>query len=299
MQLIDELAVAFAWMFSLGVAVAPERLAAYRKMAEKWNDFNGGRGKLGARELAPIVATFGYEVNAFIAIAHAFGGTARAELGGLITELGLAAGGPVRIDAARSRDARPARDALFRALTAAYVRQATGMVAFGIAGSTGFALGRHRLHVVCARSQRDDGSADVKAACAELLTVFDGRQMPRSRGLVALDVSALITPPGQAPPTQQRTEMVAAADRRLAQFIDAQMDTLQDGLQGMDRRIIGLMLLSSSMAVAADDGAFVHLGRWVLVWREHISFSDFEVLDQLRGLLQGGAAPTSQDGEST
>ena len=54
-QLIDELALAFAWMRSLGVAVDVGRLAAYRKMVEKWDDVVGGRGKLGMRELAPVI----------------------------------------------------------------------------------------------------------------------------------------------------------------------------------------------------------------------------------------------------
>ena len=287
-QLRDDLDAAFAWMRKLGVEIAPDRLGAYRKMAEKRDDFIGGRGTLGLRELAPIAATFGYEADAFIAIHRAFGGRARNELAALIIQLNLAAGGAARIDDARSLGARPARDALFRALTAAYLRQAIGNVTFGGAASVGFALGPHHIHVASGRVQPGgDMAANVTPACAQLLLAFDGRPGPRNRGVVALDASALITPPGQVPPAQERAAMNGVADQVLANFIDAQMDALQDALHGMDRRIVGVMLLSSSVVVAADDGAFVQVGRWVLVWREHISLGDFKLIDRLRGLLRG------------
>jgi hypothetical protein len=287
-QLIDDLDLALAWMRSIGVAVDAGRLAAYRKMAEKWDDVVGGRGKLGVRELAPVIATFAYDVMAFTEVHHAFRAIPRDALGDLVVQLSLAAGGPVRIDDARSQGLRPARDALFRARTAAYLQQATGAVSFGAAGSTGLALGRHHLHVVPYRLQPGgDIAAGVAATCAHLLSALDARPGPRSRGLMALDASALITPPGQAPLTLARSMMHGAADLRLSRFIDEQMDAVQNGLHGLDRRIIGLMLMSSSVALADDDGAFVPVNRWVLVWREHINISDFDLLDRLRGLLRG------------
>ncbi|MEW7848296.1 hypothetical protein AB2N08_06300 [Massilia aurea] len=287
-QLIDELGTALAWMQSLGVEVEAGRLAAYRKMAEKWDAAVGGRGKLGVRELAPMIATFAYDVMAFIEIHRAFRAVAQNALGGLIAQLSLAAGGPVRIDDARCTGPRPARDALFRARTAAYLQQATGAASFGSAGNTGFAMGRHYLHVVPHRLQpSNDIATGVTATCVRLLSALDGRPGPRSRGLVALDASALITPAGQAPPTLARSAMVGAADHRLARFIDEQMDVVQNSLRGLDRRIIGLMLMSSSVAVADDDSAFVPVDRWVLVWRENINITDFDLLDRLRGLLRG------------
>lgn len=287
-QLIDDLDLALAWMRSLGVAVDAGRLAAYRKMVEKWDDVVGGRGKLGVRELAPVIATFAYDVMAFTEVHRAFGAVPRAALGGLVVQLSLAAGGPVRIDDGRSPGLRPARDALFRARTAAYLQQATGAVSFGAAGNAGLALGRHHLHVMPNRLQSGgDIAAGVAATCAHLLTALDGRPGPRSRGLMALDASALISPPGQVPPMLARSVMHGAADIRLSRFIDEQMDAVQNGLHGLDRRIIGLMLMSSSVALADDDGAFVPVNRWVLVWREHINLSDFDLLDRLRGLLRG------------
>jgi len=290
-QLIDDLDAAIAWMRSLGVKVDAGRLAAYRKMAEKWDDVVGGRGKLGVRELAPIIATFAYDVMAFTEIHRAFRAVAQNAPGDLIAQLSLAARGPVRIDDARCTGPRPARDALFRARTAAYLQQATGAALFGSAGSagnTGFALGRHYLHVVPDRLQpAEDIAAGITATCVRMLTALDSRPGPRNRGLVALDASALITPAGQVPPMLARSVMVDAADHRLARFIDEQMDVVQNSLRRLDRRIIGLMLMSSSVAVADDDRAFVPVDRWVLVWRENINISDFDLLDRLRGLLRG------------
>lgn len=291
-QMIEDLETALTWMASLGVVIHPGRQPAYRKMAEKWEDFADGRGKLGLRELHPIVATFAYEVPAFVLIHRAFGGAAAAQLGGLVALLSEAASGAIRIDDVRGAGFHPARDAMFRMLAAAYVQKVAldGKVALGLDATTSFGYGRHHLFVESRRLGLEAGiAAGLGGACRQLVQAFDGRQGAKNRGLIALDASAVIRRPGDALPTEARATMDATADNLLAQFADDNMPTIQGSLRGMDRRIIGAMILLSTVAVAADDGAFVHVGRWALVWRDHINFSDYDLLGRMRDQMRVGA----------
>jgi len=68
-------------------------------------------------------------------------------------------------------------------------------------------------------------------------------------------------PSGQVPPTLTQSVMVGAADLRLSRFIDEQMDAVQKGLHGLDRRIIGFMLMSSSVALTEDVSAIAPANR--------------------------------------
>lgn len=288
-QLMNDLDSAIAWMRSLGIEIDPGRHAAYLKMAEKWEDFVGGRGKLGLRELHPIMATFAYEVPALIQIHRSFGTSPRSELDGLAVQLNQATTGPIRIVDATGAVPHPARDALFHARAAAYVQQvaAQGRVPMSADGSATFAHGRYQFYVAAERLRPDTGITDsIETACARLVAALDGRQRARSRGLVAIDASALIKRPGAALPTEAPATMDTTADYLLANFIDAQMDAIQASLRSMDRRIIGVLALLSTVAVADDDQRIVHIGRWVLVWRDHINFTDYEVLDRLRDQMR-------------
>jgi len=288
-QLINDLDAAITWIRSLGVEIEPGRHAAYLKMAEKWEDFVCGRGKLGVRELQPIMATFAYEVPALIQIHRSFGACPHAELAGLAVQLSKALREPIRIMDGRATAPYPARDALFNARTAAYVQQVAtgGLVPLAADGCATFGHGRHQFFVASERLRPETGIGDsIKAGCARVVTALDSRQRPKSRGLVALDASALVLRPGLALPTQARATMDATVDNLLAEFIDAQMEAVQAILRGMDRRIIGVLTLLSTAAVADDDQSVVHVGRWVLVWRDHINFTDYEVLERLRDQMR-------------
>lgn len=288
-QLLNDLDDAITWIRSLGVEIDPGRYAAYLKMVEKWDDFAGGRSKLGLRELHPIMATFAYEVPALIQIHRSFGAAPREELAGLTAQLNEATRGPIRITDASAAAPHPTRDALFHARTAAYVQQvaAGGQVAMAADGSAIFAHGRYQFYVAAERLRPDAGIWDrISTACTRLVTALDSRPRPKSRGLVALDASALIKRPGLALPTESTATMDATADHLLAEFIDAQMEAVQASLRAMDRRIIGVLAFLSTAAVADDDQRIVHVGRWVLVWRDHINFTDYEVLERLRDLMR-------------
>lgn len=288
-QLLIDLDGAITWMKSLGVEIDPGRHTAYLKMAEKWDDFVEGRGKLGLRELHPIMATFAYEVPALIQIHRSFRASPPEELAGLVVQLRDATRGPIRITDAGTAGPYPARDALFHARTAAYVQQVAtgGRVAVDADGSATFAHGRYQFYVAAERLRPDTGLWDrISTACARLVTALDDRPRPKSRGLVALDASALIKRPGLALPTEAPATMDATADYLLADFIDAQMEAVQASLRAMDRRIIGVLAFLSTAAVAEDDQRIVHVGRWVLVWRDHINFTDYELLDRLRDQMR-------------
>lgn len=291
-QQLDDLEDALAWMVSIGVEVDPGRMAAYRKIVEKWEDAVDGRGKLGVRELHPVIATYGYEVAALLAVHHVFGDLPPAALAGLVTQLSDATRGPIRIEGARIPGPDPARAALFRAVSAAYVQQMAtdGKVMLDDAGNIGLRHGRHHVSVVAGRPDAQGGiEAGLQDTSAQLVRVLDGRRGARQRGLITLDASTLIKPAAPLLQAGSQQEMATVADGLLAHFVNERMERLQACLRPMDQRIIGLMTLFSTVAMADDGRDFFHVGRWVLVWRDQLGFADSELLGQMRGALRGEA----------
>lgn len=288
-QMID-LERAFAWMVSLGVQVEPSRLEAYRKIAHTWEGAADGRGRLGLRELYPMVTALTYEVSAFITIHEAFGGLPRAGLDGLVVLLDAATRGPIRVDGSRGAVSDPAREALFEALSGAYFRQVASdnKVALDAAGGIGLVHGRHHLGVAtCRPGAQGTLETGLATAGARLVRALDDGQGARRRGLIALDASALLAPQAQLPQAGAHVAAEQAADALLADYVDRQMDRIQACLQPMDRRIIGIMVLFATAALADDGLAFFHVGRWSLVWRAQVSFSDADLLGRLRDDLRG------------
>jgi len=291
-QQMVELDSAINWMASLGVDVDPARQAGYRKIVQTWRDAAQGRSKLGVRELAPMIATWAYEVAAFVAVHRAFGAAPRASLTGLAERLGRAMRGPIRIDGARSAAPDPARDALFEALTAACLQQVAsqGKVVHGAGGVMDLVHGRHQVGVRCERLVAHGGIAtSLAAAGTRLAPALDAGQGARRRGLVALDASALLKPADRLPQAGTAVDMERAADQQLTDFVDAQMAAIQAGLQALDRRIIGSLVLFSTVALTQDGRDVFQVGRWALVWRDQISFGDADLLGRMRDGLRGGA----------
>ena len=291
-QQMVELDTAIAWMASLGIDIDPARQAGYRKIVQTWNDAAQGRSKLGVRALAPMIATWAYEVAAFVAVHRAFGNAPPATLAGLAARLAQAMRGPIRIDGARSTAPDPARDALFDTLSAACLQQvaADGSVVLGAGGVMELMHGRHHIGVACERLDAQAGIVHgLGKAGARLVPALDMRQGARRRGLIALDASALLKPADRLPRAGAPADMERVADQQLADFVDAQMAAIQSGLHALDRRIIGTLALFSTVALTEDGRDFFQVGRWALVWRDHISFGDADLLGRMRDGLRGGA----------
>lgn len=286
-QPVGDLDRAFAWMASVGVEIDPERLAAYRRIAQKWDECLAGRGKLGARALQPIVATLVDDAAAYATVHRAFGRWPTSQLGSMVERLSDAARGPIRIDDARNAGRHPARDALFEAFTTAVLLEAEAGpgAAPGAPSRMAITHGRHRVHVECHRfGTGDDIGAGISDACARLVQVFDAQPGARKRGLVAMDASRLI-----APPAPGQAEEPACMDALLAAFIERHVEPIQRSLMPVDRRIIGVMAYASTLVPTRDERDFVHLARWVVIPRHLVNISEFDLLDRLSELLDTDA----------
>lgn len=286
-QLLADLEIALDWMVALGVAVDADRLRAYRTIAHKWDEFAAGRGKLGIPELAPILATFGYEVPALIAVYRAFHALPREALANLIPQLSQAVGRPIRIDNDRNLASDPARDILFKLLTGAYVHriESESRTSPGPGPHSSFIHARRHIYVECKRLGEVGGiGAGLNEAAGYLVDTFNMRPGTGKRGLIALDASKFTKPSGHVLQAAQEGHIEAAADGLLLTFIDIHGRAIQDALRAMDRRIIGVMVFSSTVGIVDAGQSFINLGRWSMLQRQHINISDLEFLGQFAQL---------------
>lgn len=287
-KLIEDLTASIRWIISLGVNVGSGRLATYLRIAENWDEFVNGKSKLSISELYPGVATFAYEVPAFIAIYHAFNNVPQEQLKNLIRQLKKAVAGPIRIEDETTNSPNPARDFLFEAFTAAYFHKVNSGCEsiLNSPSDTGFTHSRYRYYIECKRLSSEKGiDENFKKAFSQVVDAINSRVSVRQRGLVALDASKLIRPPNQILQTVRGSQMEGAADYLLSSFINRNMRDFQRRLRGMDRRVIGLMVYSSIVAVADEEQIFVNVGRWAIVRRRHINLHDYQFLEKFPTLM--------------
>jgi hypothetical protein len=283
-QLVAELEATVSWLAEIGVEIGSGRVTQYRKVAHEWASFINGDKKKTVDELYPRVAVFAYEVPALLNIHRSFKGTPRGQLKDIAEKLRKAVQGPWSIDDESITVPNHARNFLFEAITAAHVHSpATGSLAILDSPSdTGFVKAPVHAYVECKRLLSANGiEANLKKACKQLVVSFERRPRTMNRGLIAVDVSKIIRPPGHLLDTKTNDEIGKASSSLLVEFIDEHMNELQERLRSSDRRIVGLMVYFSTVAVARMDQLFVNVAKWSVVRRRGITPADDRFLSEL------------------
>lgn len=287
-QLIDELDSAVLWLAGLGVDIGSGRLAVYRKIANEWGALVSGDQKSNVQTLYPRVSTFAYEVPAFLNIYNTFKSVPKDSLASLVKQLSKAVNGSWRIEDETTTGPNPARDFLFEALTAAHVHKPKSncFAILNAPSDTGFVNERIHTYIECKRLSSTNGiESNLKKACQQLVKAFDHRPRTRNRGLIAIDVSKIIRPPHTILETRTNQEIDAAAGRILSRIVDEYLEEFQHRLHPTDRRIIGLMIYFTSVAVANEDQLFINVSKWTVVRRRNAGPSDLRFLERLPSLL--------------
>jgi hypothetical protein len=287
-KLIVDLDAAVQWMADLGVEIGSGRIATYRKIAAEWDALLNGSTKQSVEQLYPRVSTYAYEVPAFLNIYKAFKMVPSKELSLIASQLRKAVNGPWRIEDETNTSPNPARDFLFESLTAAHVHkpQAGCSAILDAPSDTGFVNDRIHVYIECKRlSSANSIDANLKKASQQLVKAFEHRPRTRNRGLIALDASKIIRPPNHILETRTNEDIGAASRRILSGFVDDNMEEIQRRLYPIDRRIIGLMVYFTSVAVAREDQLFVNVSWWTIVRRRNLNPSDFGFLGRLPSLL--------------
>lgn len=272
------------WMRSLGVNVDQGRLTNYRTAAQQWVsmlDENREDRQRGIEHL-PAITSAVYEVPQFLEIHAAFRGERIAHLGGIGAKLKKAIEGPVHLQSETEKSNGP-RNFLFEAVTAARVHRPNNgsFTILNAPTDTGFILHKSSIWVECKRlTSEAQLKANVNKACRQLKRTIDKHPKINQRGLVALDVSKLITmpPPQYVFESPTESEIGPRSEAIIDQYIRDNSHVWEHEYTDQDSRIIGTLLRLSLIAVSKDVGKYVFVHQWGINPRRGIDIDDQKLL---------------------
>jgi hypothetical protein len=274
------------WMRLLNVDIAQGRLTNYRRAAKHWVELVAGDlNEAGRLDLCREVTSAAFEVSAFFDIYSAFKDEKISNLGGIAAKLKKAVAGPVDLDTETSAS-NAARNFLFEAITAAKIHNpAMGVkTIFNAESDTGFELGTKRVWVECKRlSSAGQVQSNVSKACKQLKRTLDKHPQTGQRGVVALDISKLVTlpPPGHILELQQEADIGPRTEAMLDKYIKENSQEWQQKYLSQDSRIIGTLFRLSLIATSVDKEAYISVSQWGINPRRGIQIDDERLFHEM------------------
>lgn len=283
LEFLQKLEEAFKWMRSLGVNVDQGRLKDYRTAARQWVSLSDvDLDTQRELELLPAITSAVYEVNQFLEVHSAFRGERLANLGGIGKKLKKAVEGPVHLQSETEKSNGP-RNFLFEAVTAARTHRPEkgSHTILNAPTDTGFKLLQSSIWIECKRlTSAAQLKANVSKACKQLKSTIEKHPKINQRGLVALDISKLVTmpPPKYVFETPTEAEIAPRTEAIVDQYIRDNRHVWEQEYVEQDPRIIGTLLRLSLIAVSKDVGKYVFVHQWAIHPRQGIGHNDQNLL---------------------
>ncbi len=288
-QLKNEFNATLAWLHSLGINLSKGRLNHYNKIANLWIDILEGKTIAKEDFNSELISTV-FEVPTFIDIYRAFKTTDCANLNGLISKLEKAVNGPTHLNDETSDSSR-ARNFLFEAITAAKLHNPSqGLNAILDAPSdVGFLINKKKVWVECKRvSSESNLQKNINKACQQLTTTLRKHPQIGQRGLIAMDISKLITrpPPNFLLVTEFENQIDNYSKAMLDEFIRANSSIWQQTIQSQDERIIGALLRLQIVATSREKNTPIYVAQWGINPRLNVGLDDQRLMKDIVTRIQ-------------
>jgi hypothetical protein len=276
------------WMTSLGIKTNSGRLRAYEKAISIWATLPSAQNSFGAHKLSRADQSAILASDKFIDVYRAFHQTSLEDLGGIVDKLKKSIGGPADV-ADETDKSSHARNFLFEAVVAAKFHCPNqGIHVFLDAPSdTGLTYLSRRIFVECKRlgSLRRIES-NVRKACDQLAIALDADCTSRHGGLVAVDISNIISMDEKV---ADETLLTRHTAKRMDQFIESSSADWQKVYSEKDPRIFGAIFRLSRFVQSETDGLWVISTEWAVNPRQNLGWSETRYMQRLARALQSAA----------
>ncbi|MES2932742.1 MAG: hypothetical protein V4805_04565 [Pseudomonadota bacterium] len=278
--------MALQWMQSLGIDISKGRLAEYKNAARSWVALlNREQEQLADSDMHANVTSMAFEVPAFVDIYAAFKEEKPANLSGLIAKLRKAVAGPSQLASETSTSTGP-RNFLFEAVTAAKVHNPSMNVTaiLNAPSDTGFKMLGKNFWIECKRlSAEGQVLPNISKACKQLQRTLEMHPQTGQRGIIALDISKLVTPP---PPkyileVAVESEIGPYTNHIVDNYIRDHAYVWQQKFLNQDSRIIGALLRLSCIATTKDRRAYIYVQQWGINPRNNATLDDQRLMKEM------------------
>lgn len=284
----DNFKQAIAWMKSLGVVPDATRLTHYEKVVGHWHSHYKNASDEEAKEVFPNFTSSMYEVHDFIDIYLAFREEPVNRLVNIGEKLQKAVTGPIHsIDETQKNVA--ARNYLFEVATAARShRPEQGVhVIFDAPSDTGVVVDDTEIWIECKRvTSANKIEANVRDASKQLERVLASNPDSAHRGIVALDVSKVLTQGDEIFVRQDEHTFLRDVDLIMDRFVLEHTNDWRKVYRRRDAKVIGTLVRFSFMSSVEDRNQLVHTQQWALNPRSDPGSPDSQLLLKLCQQMQ-------------
>lgn len=278
-------------MENIDVAFGPCRTQHYHKVVKYWKENYQTATASEGENLSPGFVSSIFEIYDFIAIYNAFQNVPITQLNGIVAKLQKGVNGPIS-SAEETDKSRTARNFLFEALFAAKVHSPGNKVEaiLGAESDTGIKINGKKLWVECKRVTSEKKiEANVKKACKQLETIIKKQTGSGHRGIVALEVTKIMSPDDSIFVSNNDSELVASVDRMMDKFVQEHYHIWERIYERRSHKIIGIIIRFAFMSSSEGSNLLVHTSQWGLNPRRTNSESDSSVLQLLESRLSNNS----------
>ncbi|KVX03222.1 hypothetical protein [Shewanella frigidimarina] len=270
---------ALIWMRDIGVNIGSGRTQHYQKVLENWK----GKYKTATLDeensVFPNFVSSVFEIHDFVQIYKAFHDVPKSELIHIAAKLQKGVNGPINA-VEETAKSTTARNFLFEASFAARAHRPNVNVEaiLDAETDTGINIDKKKLWVECKRvTSIDKIETNVRKACKQLESIIKKKIGSGHRGIVALDVTKLISPGDEIFVSDNDSELMASVDRMMDQFILEHSKIWQELYNRKSKKIIGTIVRFAFMSTSESRNLLVYTSQWGVNPRLGISASDEEI----------------------
>ncbi|MDO9268729.1 MAG: hypothetical protein Q7T96_06410 [Methylobacter sp.] len=271
---------AIQWMEQLGVKITTGRTSHYKRTIDYWNHGCPNASDVEKKDKFPEFINAIFEIDDFIDIYEAFRLEPVCRLEAIVHKLQKGVDGPIN-SVNESPKSTAARNFMFEALMAARShRPRSGVNAILDAVSdTGIEINNKKVWVECKRITSIEGiEKNTGKASKQLETLLKKRIGSSHRGIVAIDITKILSPGDEIFVQENDTQLMNSADRIMERFIENHSSIWQRVYARRHKKVIGTIVRFSFMASSEARNLRVHATQWAVNPRYGISGSDDALL---------------------
>lgn len=278
---------ALAWMRAIGVDIERGRTAHYEKILGYWKDAYRIAPDDEVKDVFPDFVSSVFEIDSFIKIHEAFGQFSVSLLEPLIHKLNKGVKGPIDISNETSKSTT-ARNYIFEVAVAARLHMPIKGVdaILDTPTDTGVKYENKKIWIECKRVTRASKlEANIKDASKQLETQLSKKTGSGHRGMVALDVTKIITAGDEILVAKDDSELLKSIQNKMDAFIEEYTNVWEGVYKRRSPKIIGTIVNISLMASSENRNLLVTTSEWGLNPREGIPLADRNIQDRLATCL--------------
>lgn len=282
-DIANQYSKAIVWMESLGIQADKNRITHYKNTIEYCASSYKTATSEDMDKILPDFISSVIEINNFIEIFSAFKDTPSDQLKKIIEKLQKSVNGPLTSISEKAKTST-ARNYLFEAFVAARCHRPSRGVSciLDASSDTGIKIEDKKIWIECKRiTSQKKLEKNIRVATKQLENVIAKQTGSGHRGVVALDISKILTIGNQILVSEDDDSLIKTIDAIMERYIKENHHVWENIYERRSKKILGILVSFSFMSSSKDRNLLVHTTQWGVNPKNIISPIDETALRKL------------------